>query len=504
MVHVPNPHQDDEPLVIVGNALAGMVTALERSRAGRRTVLVSLGGPWGGHFAGLKFGGRRWDVGMVLYEGGGGGASDASELSSYDPSRRNDVGRFLGQVQRWIGRRQATRTISGLEMVLGGRRRPDLLLANRWEALRALPNAGRIREDLRATPVDGLWHPRHKTSWPRDGSDGKNGAEILYESVSRLNHGDTLHDTLLAPFVRKVLNREHSGLVALYHRIAWLPLFWPETLAQVLDGGTPALSPACFSHPVGEPVAALVAGAVAELKGSPHVTLHPAVPVGIRPGPRGCTLEFAQCGPMITRRLAWAGSPGQALSLAGLRSEVASEERLPLLIGLVRLPRAALAQRWSVIHLVDPGIGAYRVTDTSANAGDFDADLADLTIEANPQWFARVHPAAMEGEDEVAVLHAMVRDLVAAGLVATGSTPVFGHLVRLRGALPLPTADSVRRVLQAQAQLKAMLPDAALLGPAAGPFVGSLADQVVQGLALAQSSLRTACTDTVTAVEAVD
>jgi hypothetical protein len=303
--------------------------------------------------------------------------------------------------------------------------------------------------------------------------------------VSRLNHGAGLHETLLAPFIRKVLDRDTSGLAALYHRIAWLPLFWPETLVQALDGATPAMPATRFGHPVGEPVAALVSGLMAELRSSPQVTLHHATPTRLRTGPFGCTLEFQQCGPITTRRLAWAATPAQALTLAGQPSEGPTEDRLSLLVAFLRLPRAALITRWSVMHVIDPSVGVYRVTDASANAGVTAGDCVDLALEANPDWFARVHPEAMKGKDDSVVLRAMVLDLVSSGLVVPSTQPVFGHLLRLRGALPLPTAHSVRVSLKAHERLKGLLPSAALLGPAAGPFVGSLADQVVQGLSLA-------------------
>ena len=79
----------------------------------------------------------------------------------------------------------------------------------------------------------------------------------------------------------------------------------------------------------------------------------------------------------------------------------------------------------------------------------------------------------------------MLVDLVATGLVQAGTSLGFGHLLRLPGALPLPTARWVRQALQAHERLKALIFGAELLGPAAGLFVSSLANQVVQGLALA-------------------
>lgn len=480
------PAASDEPLVIVGNALAGLVAAAQRVGQGRHVVLVNSGGPWGGHFAGLEAGGRRWDAGMVLYEFSSfQAAGQAPDLASYDPARRNDVGRFLGVVRDWVSVRQCTHTIPAPEMLLAGRRRPDLLLANGWDALPDLPGAALMREQLAALPRDGCWHPRGKTGWPRDGGTGTDGAAspLLYETVSRRSHGDALHDGVFAPFIRKMLDREASGLAALYHRIAWLPLFWPETLAVAFDGRAPALPATQFSHPVGEPVSALVARLVAELRASPLVTLCEEAPTALRPGRDGCTIEFAQGAPLHARELAWAAPPALALALTGEPPPAEAEDRLPLLIGLLRLPRAALRRRWSVMHLVDPGLGSYRVSDATVNANDQGGPLADIMVEANPGWFARVHPQA--AQDDAAVVHAMLADLVAAGLVQPGKAARFGKLLRLRGALPLPTPRSLRQGLQSQERLRGLLPGAALLGPAAGVFVSSFADQVVQGLALA-------------------
>jgi hypothetical protein len=465
------------PLALVGNSLAVLVAATERARRGRPTLVIHPGGPWGGYFGGIEADGVRWDAGMVMYEFDSFRMPvEAPALASYAPLRRNDIGRFCTRVRDFVQRHQATRTIDTPQMRHHGMWLPDLLLANRIEALPRLACAEAARAELgadlpqrQASP----WHARRKDDW-QPGPD--------YDQASRANHGSVLHDALFAPFARQVLDRDASHLRALYHRIPWLPLYWPETLHQALCGPLPTLAPTTFSHPVGGSVADLCGALAQAMEASPQVTLRHGAIRRIETDRQGFALTLANGVTLPARRLAWGGTPRQALAALGEEVAAAAEPRLPLLLTFLRLPQAALRRRFSVLHLAGNDTGHYRVNDVSANRGD-DGDDVRLTVEANAARFAAHHGAPA---DDAAVLRAVMQDLAVAGIADDAAVPRFARVLRLPAALPLPTPDGLAAWHQEHDRLREALAGLELVGASSGPFATSLSDQIVQGLRLAE------------------
>jgi hypothetical protein len=468
--------------VFVGGTLASLVAASERAAKGLPSVLVNPGGPLGGYFAGIEAGGRLWDAGMVLYEFTSfREPEDEPDVRSYDPMKRNDVGRFCATVRRYVERHQQTRTVTTPELQLNGQWWPDFLLANRGDWLSNMPWARVALAEIdsglsRPSP----WHPRTKQDWPEDGTDHA-GNPLIYDAVSLGSHGETVHRELVAPFLRKVMNSETSGLSALYHRMNWTPLYWPETLRGWLAGEPVRLPDTAFSHPVGQPVAAWIRTLGRELMKSPLVRVIDDKLLSIRPTARGFTLRLLAQGELHTPELIWAQSPAQGLQAAGLQA-AGVEDRLPLMIGMLEVPASCVERSGSVQHLLDPSVGIYRVTHSSACAEETSDGFVALTVEANPGWFESVHGA---GLSEDRVIGAITADLVRSGVLASSAVPRFAKLIRLAGALPLPTPQAVQGFLADRASLLSACPGIRLMGPAAGPFANSMSDQIVQGLACA-------------------
>ncbi len=477
----------ETPLAIVGNSLAVAVAATERARRGLRTVVVNPGGPWGAYFAGVQADGRRWDAGMVSYEFTSfRQPGTPPPLASYDPMVRNDIGRFVGVVQDYIQGRQATRTMAAPQMWIDGRWLPDLLLANGLDTLPQLACAAAARAEL-AAGIDAAraspWHARRKNDWAADGR-GPDGALLDCVTVSRLNHGRVLHEAVFAPFARQVLGRDASHLAALYHRIPWLPLYWPETLLSWLDGRPQALPPTEFSYPVGASVADLCAALGTELAAAPEVDCRLQKLASVEARAQGYVLRLADGETVHAQRLAWALSPAQGLAACGQDVPAPPEQRLPLLLAFLRLPRAAVSRSFSVVHAAAADTGLYRVNHVSDCAGEFESPDVRLVVEAHPEVLQGRHGVLA---DDAATLRAVLDDLAGLGIVRAGATPAFAKLMRMAGALPLPTADGLTAYAEHRAMLLRCLPGVEAIGNSAGPFATALSDQIVQGLVLAEA-----------------
>ena len=476
------------PLTLVGNSLAVLVAATERAQHGLPTVVVNPGGPWGGYFGGIQADGRRWDAGMVMYEFTSfRQPATPPALSSYDPLRRNDIGRFCGVVRDHIDGLQATRAIEPPQMWLQGRLLPDMLLANGLAALPELSCAPAVLAELRqhvGTARLSPWHASRKSAWLADGrrSPGDNGL-LDCDSVSRMNHGAVLHNAVFAPFAHQVLGRDASHLAALYHRIPWLPLYWPETLLSWLEGQAQTLPATVFSYPHHGSVADLCALLAAQMQASPLVTVHQDKLLAVGRQARAFALQLERDGCIHTARLGWGQTPCQGLLASGIAAAPPPEQRLPLLLALIRIPRKALRCEFSVLHIADSASGAYRINNISLCAGETESDSVRLVLEANPTRFSARHGALI---DDAAIGRAVIRDLAGLGLIEGEQTPEFIKLLHLAGALPLPTAEGLAAQAEQRTLLLARWPGVELFANSAGPFATSLSDQIVQGLLLAR------------------
>lgn len=476
------------PLTLVGNSLAVLVAATERAQHGLPTVVVNPGGPWGGYFGGVQADGQRWDAGMVMYEFTSfRQPATPPALSSYDPLRRNDIGRFCGVVRDHIESRQVTRAIEPPQMWLQGRLLPDMLLANGLAALPELSCAPAVLAELRHhVEVARLspWHASRKSAWLADGRRAPGDSALLdCDSVSRLNHGAVLHNAVFAPFAHQVLGRDASHLAALYHRIPWLPLYWPETLLSWLEGQPQSLPATVFSYPHHSSVADLCAQLAAQIHESPLVTVHQDRVLTVGRKARGFVLQLERDGGIHTTRLGWGQTPCQGLLASGSAAVPPPEQRLPLLLAFIRLPRRALRREFSVLHIADGASGAYRINNVSLCAGEADSESVRLVMEANPVRFAVRHGSLI---DDTAIERAVIRDLAGLGLIEDDQPPEFIKLMQMAGALPLPTADGLAAQAEQRALLLARWPGVELFANSAGPFATSLSDQIVQGLLLAR------------------
>ena len=413
--------------------------------------------------------------------------SEPPALASYDPLVRNDIGRFCGVVHDYVARHQPTRDVQAPQLWIDGQVLPDLLLANGLAALTELPCASAARNELRVR-VEAMrhspWHASQKNDWPAQGGRGAHDEGLLdLDTVSRINHGEVLHDAVFGRFARQVMGRDAGHLAALYHRIPWLPLYWPETLLASLEGRPQALPATVFSYPVSSSVAGLCATLASRLASDPLITVRQEKVARAAPGAKGFTLELEHGERVQAARLAWAQTPQQGLQACGVFAPAPPEQRLPLLMAFLRLPREALCRSFSVMHVIGESSGVYRINHVSDCAGEPEGDEVRLVVEAHPERFAQRHG---DCADDERASRAFVADLAGLGLVKDGTVLLGARLIRMTGALPLPTEAGLVAYDTDRRHLLECLPGVEAIGNSAGPFATSLSDQIVQGLVLAE------------------
>jgi hypothetical protein len=458
--------------VLVGNALALMVAAIRLARDGADIAIVNPTKNWGGHFSTFMANGVPFDAGMVLHEFTSfNSESRGADPASYDPAIRNDAGRFCANVQRFVDGYQQTHAIPTPKMYIDDCVLDDLLIANSLSSLRKLPFAEHCAQDLRHLADAGALHASKKL-----GSTAF--IDIDYESASLANHGETFHARLIEPFCQKLLNIPTRDMLALYHRIAWLPLYYPETLLSHLHGIPQALPPTVFSYPTGERIGDLATKLKTEIEGNARITVIQDGLASLRLAVPGRTALTLGNGDVISAaKVAWANTLKELLRAIGLEQRAATYQKGSIALAFLRLPATMLRLDFSVLSVVDSRFAIYRITNQSRCAGQ-DAGTVDIVVELNPDYAASRE--TYHGTSDIAPR--IARELLELGII-TGSGEIEWLAVKqMPNALMLPTRGNRTAFMGEQAAVLDAVSGVSLLGPASGFFSSSFNDQIVQGL----------------------
>jgi hypothetical protein len=187
---------------LFGGNLINLVFAEYLIKNKKDFLWYTLGEKVGGHFSGLNLGGQFVDVGMVLLELGN------NTISSHDGAK--DV-KNSRAVEEYFGNYKTAPAI--IKCRMDGKLYPDHIIADdcklMWER--------RYTADLLAESPQEKWlnnYFEHTT----------------YHEYCSLAYGNFYSD-MLEKFASKISYGGYKNLSARYHRTAWLPLYYPNTVA---------------------------------------------------------------------------------------------------------------------------------------------------------------------------------------------------------------------------------------------------------------------------------
>lgn len=468
---MPHHHKSH---AIVANTLSAMVAALELAKKGHEVLLVNPGGPWGGYFAGITSGGKLFDLGLVTLEFSTFSAQAGhDDLLEYNPTLRNDVGRFFDVVKAWVTPLVNLTNISTPQMLVGGKLFDDVLSANAFHALKQLPFAKSMRDEMVLFSANPNLHARYKAT-------ARIYNTLDYATASIANHGYTFHHKLIAPYLKKVLGINANAMLARYHRIPWLPLYWPETLKKVLKGDHVDLAPTTFTYPKQSSVAALTQKIANLVKQSPLITSVQSPVSGIKSTAAGWLLTLTNALPVTCEHLAWAGSPASLLHALNEKPQSVIEKKAALALLFLQIPSTYICHSVSVLNVVDSQYSIYRVTNQSVCAESGDA-IVQMVVEFNTDYFNATHNiTAAQTDDEIYKL--LFQELLEIGVLNSLEHISFAEIKRIPNGFLIPDI-AVKNACEHDISILAeRYPDIARMGMSSGFFVTSFNDQVVQGL----------------------
>lgn len=461
-------------VVVIGNGLSALVAAQSLGDAGIDVVLLNQSTIWGGHFRSLEILDTQFDLGMTLYEFGSFNSAEEASLASYNSNIRNDCGRFVNQVRDYVTSRIDMAPVPDLMMYMQGRLRPDIFISNRVDALRDLAPGTQAQMEaelkLIVGHIDASVHASEK-------SHSGYFDELDLEAASVANHGRSFHDLFIEPFCTRALGVPTREILGRFHRGAWLPLYYPETLLSQFTDAPQRLPVTRFHYPSHASAAAITSAVYFEVSIHPRVQIVHGTPTRIR---RTSHYEIAlETGEKIrAKELVWSSDLNSLCQALEVESKRAKYQSAGVGICFLLVPASRISRRISSIFVLDSTC-VYRITNQDVCAGATPSKDR-LVIEFDARYFERAGILEPEHQwREIAI------DLQRIGLLEEDDPGISWSIRYFKEALVLPTKDNRTIVGEQRRRILESLPEVQLIGPSAGFGAGSMNDQIVQGLKIA-------------------
>lgn len=464
--------EDQYDITIVGNNVAALVTA-HSLNSKYKICLINPTTNWGGHFSGKIINGERFDFGMNLLEFSS-FAKQSNDLLSYNPSIKNDCGRFFHLVENYIKQLIEVNKVESLQMYYNGQYLNDFLIANNIDALLKLP------VDLRNQIITELTAILCKKSILHSSNKTLNEELFIqndYECVSIANHGETLHRIFLDPFCKKVLSIGANSIPAIFHRTAWSPLFYPETLHDLLKGESPKLLQTTFHYPRAGYFGIISEQLLGLVKNQRNVRIMTGSPEKVVKN-NYFKVSFLKDEYIKSNQLIWAMDIGQLLKFVDIDSPPTFDKTSIAVVFLTINPEN-LCKQFSVLNIVDSRYSIYRITNQSFCSGEY-AKANKLVIELNLEYFR-----SNNGDfDEKDLSKHTINTLLELKIIESSKDVNIIEVKILLSALNLPTRKNFELFQQTKQKIDRIDTGIHLVGQSSGYSSASLNDQIIQGLKL--------------------
>lgn len=248
-----------DEIYIIGNSYSCLMLATLVSN--KKVNLISDYNFLGGIFNGIDTDLGHFDLGMNYVEI----FNDKNQdISKYNPNIRNDFLNYTYHSNKFLTvNYKLDKVPIGLSIV-NGVFYDDYFIFDKLNFLSKIPENQKkiILSQLNFSNEN---HPNQKYTDP-------DYLSYSYEYICKKLYGPFFYENYLEPFLLKVLNCKGSEIPALFHRLAWMPLFYPETIKDAINGIF--FEPKnCFYYPKGHDFNYLVNKLKDKIKRAPNIKI---------------------------------------------------------------------------------------------------------------------------------------------------------------------------------------------------------------------------------------
>ena len=458
--------------IVYGNNVGALFSALELGKK-HKVALVNPTPNWGAHFAGIKIDAINYDIGMNFFEFTT-FHQKSDDLLTYNPDVRNDSARFFHLVKDYFEKRMHLVNVPTPQCYLDGLYGDDIIISNELNILKALsdPLKSKIKQELLeiVNAEQNMLHASNKK---------KNEQLFLntnYAKVSIANHGQTFHELFVEPICRKIFNISTDMVPSLFHRIAWAPLFYPETLLQAFEDGECTMPATFFDYPVEGYFARSVDVILNEIKENRNITIVSEKIDRISTG-ENYLLHFGE-NKICANHLVWCGDLQSLLSLTGNYKTITNFTKASIALVFLNVNKRLIKKKFSSLYICDKDEQIYRITNQDYSASN-NNETERLVFEYNNDLLIE------QGISDEQRLIDNVQQFLKKAEIICDNIPDDQFTVKIfKNAVNLPILENYCNFQSLHTSVLEKLNNIELVGMAAGFTATSFNDQIVQGMKL--------------------
>ena len=466
-------------LIFIGSKLTNIIAIkeiLDRNDK-RKVALLSPTSSIGGHFSSLNINEKIYDPGTVLHEFTSFNNSKHNNINEYNPKIRNDAGRYYSHVENYIRKNIDIYKIIKPQMLYKGKLYDDIIFSNSFETFNKLPIKKNINRDLSL-----IIKSNKKDFHPKDKYYKEIYKSISYREASLNNHGKTLHYKIFEPFFQKMTNRSTDKLLALYSRVAWLPLYYPETIYDILNDKRISINTTEFHYPSEGFIGALAKSIYSKSmqKGLNHFTNKINFKETINKLNKGIIL-FENGSSIKGEKIIYSDALNKLIEKSSLNDYSCLElEAWSINLLFTSIDKHAIKKLFSCIYFPEKTSLFYRIRH-QPNLENERKEEAKLIIELNPDYISsKGYKVTKQILDEV------YRTLIEVNLIRSGYPLRLENELTLYNCISLPNADNLFK-LQVQMDSAAKRYPEIIFPSLNGFFADTLNDQVLKGLKIGRT-----------------
>ncbi len=465
-------------ILIYGNNVGAMISALELAKSEEVTI-VYPNKFLGGHFSGRKIGAYHFDLGMTFLEFHS-NYIQSIKLIDYDPSVHNDSARFFKHVESYLGEFNDFVEIDKILTYVNGSLYDDIVVADNLLQLSQFPERikAQIEEELLSqnSQITDDIHPSRKRV------EQQLFIKHNLKTVSTYCHGNTLHESIIEPLVGKMLNTSSDQLMSLYHRMAWVPLYYPESVLDAIRNKDLKFTPTKFHYTLHNNFGKIVRDLELKIKQSPRIRTHTTEVQKVLRNTSGFQITCEEGTKFDVAKLIWGNSLRSFLNVANFNPGInfTEQTKSSICMAYLVLKCEDVLMHFSTLHVCAGNDLIFRICNQSY-CSKMNGESVKISVEMNSdraQEYNAIDRNSLERE--------IKNFLIEAGIAKGGVKFLIFEVENYRNAILIPTEKNYNTFNTLKNEITGTYPEVEFIGPGSGFSSNSFNCQVIQGLSLAE------------------
>ena len=453
-------------IALVGNNIATLVAANELSKKNVDFCILHSSDFWGGHFACVKKFDSNFDIGMTLLEFTDFNDSDNPSIETFNKNIKGDIGRFSSFLKNYIESIIPISTIDTPKVMYKDLIVNDFLISNNIQGIKSLNFFNTMIKELSKEASKEL-HPSIK-----------NTSDIFlrqnFNKISLANHGKSFHEEIIEKYVNKTINKNSSSIISRFHRQAWLPLYYPESLKALQDNiDVFSATPTLFHYPTNGRVGNITKILKDNISQKCSFFKNDKKNYSIVIDKDIHKISFGS-EKILAKEVFWSDN------LESINSDMISEykyDKASIVLFFAIIPKNKIKLDFSVLNIINDDNFIYRITNQT-KCSNSNSESHNIVCEANYDYFKKINPDC--SDDDISSI--FIKQIKSMGFLDSNAKLGDVSVMVLKNIYMIPSEENYNNYLEHKKYIHQMYPSMYFSGQSNDLFSNSLNDQILQGL----------------------